>query len=453
MVYESALSFGKNASTINEAYAKMYSRGKVKPVNESEDEPTEEELMLGGDLSDAQKNYIRNFDADKEYEEYLRGEKRRREREREEANDEVASGESDQDNISGVDADEDEDTRSFMSSFNSREDRDSSRGGDDDFIFSTSRYADTRLHKYPEWLREAARKAGHVLPDDDDVPSTYQGHGAKRIDTVASAAPSRVAAKTAEEEYGDEGTPWDNLYDNIVVAHPEVFNEERYDMTELPKHKKEFLELWQKYFMKGVDQVRSAERAFEEIPGCECKVKEEPVSYDDFVGDIDTEDVEDDTSTSFKSVFDDMKGYGIVVKSYERDFSPGARNMKYMVRYITPAEFKGKDFETLDEAKNALRDFMVGLVGDPSDVCIGVIIDNELSKKIFNGSGEEDITDENGNVVYWTSGPLKGKPKKRKIKSTVYTISSSDKENTDRSIAYETSNWKGKPEPCNEYLQ
>lgn len=437
MKYESSVSFCKNASVINEAYEKIYSKKNFREINESDEDTSADDI--GFESEDIDKK-IKNFNPDKEYEDYMRSERNRIEREREESNDQVASGESDKDEISGIDKDEDDDTKSFMSSFNSRGDAGSSFGGGDDFIFSTSRYGNVGRNKYPDWMREAARKAGKTLPDDE-VVSTYGGHGAKSISVQSNSQKKPVDS--------DDGNPWDNLYENIVVAHPEVFNDERYDMDELKKHKKEFMKLWDKYFDKGFDEIRSAEKAFEDIPGCECKVDSVDIQYDDIVGDIDSEDYVD----GVKSEFDDMDGYGIVVKSYEKDFSPETMNKRYTIRYITPDEFKGRDFENLEDAKNSLRDFMVGLIGDPDDVCIGVIVDNKIAKRIFNGDSEEVMTDDDGNVVYWTSGPSKGKPKKRKIKSTVYTISSSDKENTDRCISYETSDWTNKPEPCDEYLQ
>lgn len=455
MTYENAFLFGKNASIINEAYSKMYSspakrgNGKNRTINEaSGDEPSDEELRksdLG--LSDEQRDYIRNFDAEKEYKDIIAAEKRGRtddddeEIDDEEVVDTQASAASQED-------DDDEDTQNFMSSFNSKRDRDIGRGGDDDFIFSYSRYDDQLRKRYPDWLVKAAEAAGHKLPIRGEEPMTYGGHGAK----VRPMAQNPMDAEISNEESGDEGTPWDNLWENIIVANPDVFNEERYDMVELPKHKKEFRDKWEQYFLKGVDEIDAAERALEEIPGCECKVKDDEM---DFVGNLDDEEVDGEEEfeepEQYKSPWD-REGFGIVVKSYERDFSPGGRNMKFMARYITPPQFKGTVFETKEEAIDALREYMTELIGDPSDVCVGVVLDHAITNKIFNGDGYDVMRDADGNVVTYTSGPMAGKPKKVKLDSTVYTISSSDKENTDRSISYETSDWRNAHD-CDEYLQ
>lgn len=320
---------------------------------------------------------------------------------------------------------------------------------DHDFVFSYSKYDDRLRKKYPEWLIAAAKAAGHELDASGDIPTTYAGHGAKAV---------KLTKDDDDEESNevvDNGTPWDNLYDNIIVAHPEVFNNERYDMNELPKHKKEFAEKWENFFVNGVGEIKSAERALEEIPGCECKVKE-----DEFIGNIDDEEdgVEADYEDNYppiKSVWD-RTGFGVIVKTYERDYSPESRSMKFVARYITPPQLKGITFDTKEEAIEELRNYMTELVGDPSEVCIGVVLDNEITNRIFKGDDYDVMKDENGNVVTYSSGPMAGKPKKVKIDSQVYAISSSDKENTDRILSYESSNWgSGRQEKnkCDEYLQ
>lgn len=433
MNYENSFLFGRNASIINEAYSKMYSprRNRSRLITEAgENEPDDEEL-LGKDLglSNEQRDYIRNFDAEKEYKDIMAAEKRGREEGEDIEDEEVSDVRT---TPSNGDSD-DEDTENFMSSFNSGKERGSGKGGDDDFIFSYSRYGNQPNRRYPEWLVRAAEAAGHKLPGEDDGISGYGGHGAKNRTLAQS---PRGASVFSSDD--DGGTPWDNLWENIIVANPDVFNSERYDMDELPKHKREFYERWKKYFSEGNDEIESAENALEEIPGCGCKIEDEE---SDFVGNLDGEDFEDETEEPEKYENPwDRTGFGIVVKGYERDFSPDARAMKMVERYITPPQFKGTIYETKEEAIEALRDYMTELIGDPSDVYIGVVLDNSITNKIFNGDGFETITDKNG------------KPKKVKLNSTVYTISSSDKENTDRCFSYESGNWVDRKE-CDEYLQ
>lgn len=440
MTYENSFLFGKNASIINEAYSKMYSKTQKrnnKTINEaSGNEPSDDELRksdLG--LSDEQRDYIKNFDAEKEYKDIIAAEKKGNEEDGDD--EEVVDAQS---STSDGD-DDDEDTQNFMSSFNSKRDADIGVGGDDDFFFPSSRYEEQLKRRYPEWLVKAAEAAGHKLPVIGEEPTSYKGHGAKSVSL------SKGTSSSQDAESGD-GTQWDNLWENIIVAHPEEFNEERYDMEELPKHKKEFMEKWEKHFLAGVDEIESAKRALEEIPGCECKVKDDEI---DFVGNIDDEEDVDVSEEPLKSAWD-REGFGIVVKSYERDFSDDSRNFKFVARYITPPQFKGVIFDTKEEAIDALREYMTELIGDPADVCVGVVLDHSITSKIFHGDGFDVMRDDDGNVVTYKSGPMAGKPKKVKLDSTVYTISSSDKENTDRSIGYETNDWTNEHE-CDEYLQ
>lgn len=432
MKQDTSFSFGKAAMEINEAYTMMYSPKRGRRLDESvssrrrrmvseaeEDGPSKEELLFGGDLSPEQKEYIKNFDAEKEYQSILKAEQR--EKDAQAAKDAVASGESDKTDLSGLDSGEDDDTRTFMSSFN--------RGGgrehksDSDFLLTSQRYHG--LHKYPAWLRAAAKAAGHVLPDDDDVPTRYGGHGAKEI----------KVAKDEDEYSPSDGSdyPSINIWKSVIDAHPEEFNDENYDMEALRRNRERFADIFVELMVKGVsDDVEAAIKAFELIPGCERKnapEEDDATEGGDVVGNIDDEG---------SSAIPEFKGYGVIVKKYVPVYVPGEKDSYGAdIVYMTPSELKGVEFGTVDDAKNALRDYLSGT--DDENVLVGVVIDRELADSNLKGRG--------GRIVV---GP-DGRKKVLRRSSSVYKISTSGKAKTDIMMKRAAKNWK-KSDLCDEYL-
>lgn len=448
MTYENSLEFGKKASLINEAYSKMYKRG-GKCMNRmivESDEPSDDEMLKNDmTLSKEQREYMKNFDAEKEYRDI-----RSRAKKGDDDEVDIAPKRSRAVNATSQRStldDEDEDTENFMSSFTAGSERDDSRRkeDDDDFVFGFSRYDDKLRQTYPDWLRKAAEKAGHKLRITQEVPTRFDGHGAKR-----------AAVVTEVPKEGAEPEAFENIWHNIVEAHPEVFNDDRYDMEELKKHRREFAEKWEKYFNQGYGEVEAAERAFEEIPGCECK--EKPVE-DEFIGVIDDEDVEDEPAKETMTSPWEKDGFGVVIRYYERDWNSDSEYKEYNIRWVTPKDLQGVHFDTKEDAINALRDTMVeNFVGNPDEVYIGVVIDHTLANQHFNEKDDfdtyEDLVDDEGNVVKQDAGWAAGKAKRHRkmVDSKVYLISSSDKENTDLVVKYAGGDSK-RFMNCDEYLQ
>ena len=350
MRYEDSLEFGRNASVINEAYAKMYSTKKTQSVNESASKK----------ISSTTKHVN--------------------------------------------EAEEDFD--------------------DKDFIFTHSKYADSLKRRYPEWLIAAAKKAGHELPLIGDEPTSYHGRG-RKDHGFEKIEPQK---KTEEVDDGVE-----NLWYNVIMAHPDVFNDEHYDMEALKNHKKEFFEKWSNHILSGCNEIEAAKRSWEEIPGCQSKEVEQ--QSDEFIGNIDGDEVAVDDETEVEKSAADIRGnsgFGVVVRSYD-DVSIYKRTRR-RVSYVTPQQFKGAVFATKDEAIEELRNYLVEQIDEenPRNVLIGAVVDHDLTNKLIAGKFANE---------------------KDKPNSTVYTISTSDKKNTDTAIALATGLRGSKIPSCDEYLQ
>lgn len=315
MKYETGLEFGKNAAIINEAYCKM---------NEASNAPTASELADELAHSGKHEEYIRNFNPEKEYEEYKKSERLQRKKEREE----TENMETQNVNASEFEDDEDEDSQNFMSSFKGGINRTSAQSNSD-FLLDT--HSDLLRSKFPSWVIESAKKAvlnGQSLPpsilnelvgwmkgviekcnkENTEVPAGIL----KAMDTVNSSSTADTSSTKGvsqkprtlslsidgvedvedetESDVDGNDSPEENFYINVIEANPDVFNDDTYDMSALASHKKEIHDKAVELLMMGYDEIQATEKALESIDGCDFKEQSYSQSddgLDDFLGNLD----------------------------------------------------------------------------------------------------------------------------------------------------------------------
>lgn len=421
---ESSFSFGKTASTINEAYVKMYATSQnLRTINEADDDfdPDDVEEIDAAELSG-------DFDADSEYDSIVAAERRQKEIEDLEGG---AHEERLPDTGTKLDAkasadDDEESEENKTMPFSRLKFDDETTVAAPEFHFTIHRGTSQR---YPEYLRAAAAKHGYKLPDE--VPQEVR----------------------TEQPSGESKE--DIFYKNVILANPEEFNEKFYDMAELDAHHKEIFDGFEKWREKYDDIIKATKMALEEIPGCERKMADfsfdvpkygDKDSEDDSVGDI------DDPTDTFLAP---NGGFSAIIKYYDPR-ETATSNREKLVKYVNVKGITGKTFASQDEAAKAIRDELTNYVDEPSKVYVGAVLSNDLIQKLLHGNGREYERDEDGNIVRMgtNTGVFKwgaGKRKIKRINPTVYRISSSNKALTDLMLKREN-NFKNMGVHCDEYL-
>lgn len=439
---EPSFVFGKTASTINEAYTKMYVPQNLRTVNEAEDDdfnPDDVEEIdaaeLGGD-----------FDADKEYRNISDIERKGKEM----AELEVGSDREDlPDTGTKLDAkastdDDEEDADNKVMPF-SRLSRGSEkdRGSEPEFYFSTHH---GKRKRYPEYLRAAAKAKGYKLPDEDepiisDKPSKH----------VRNSSTSVVRDnRTDGEDGGDSGTPEDNFYENVILANPNEFNDELYDMECLDAHHKEIYDGWRNKSKTIIDIIQATKAALEEIPGCESRevvAQQSSNDADDSDGNDAVGNIDNETSTVGK--------YGIVIKMLDPTIN--YRTAPTIAAYVTKTfGLDDKEFDSVEEAADAIRNALSDMTDDPRYVYIGSVIDVDKARRLLSGNTYEYAVDDGtGKKVTISSDSaalMNGAAKKVRINPTVYTISSSNDAYTSNMLRRENRYVKKPVLTCDEYL-